>query len=72
MDIILGRYVEARLLSLTPEQIDSYEAILESDDNSIYDWIIEKKEAPANISSYIVKDIIEVNARASGSFSRHC
>jgi antitoxin CptB len=46
-DLLLGRFAERRLDALTASQLDRFEALLDVPDNDLYDWIIEKRPAPA-------------------------
>jgi antitoxin CptB len=38
-DLILGPFADERLTSLTPAQLDAFEALLDQPDQDIYDWI---------------------------------
>ena len=39
MDILLMRFSEARLAALSPAELDLYEALLEENDQDLYQWI---------------------------------
>jgi antitoxin CptB len=43
-DLILGPFADARLASLTPAQLDAFEALLDQPDQDLYAWY---KGAPA-------------------------
>lgn len=45
-DLILGQFCERVLDSLTPEQIDIYEQLLEEDDTYIWKWLNKETEIP--------------------------
>jgi antitoxin CptB len=46
MDMMLGAFADRALESLTPQQLDRYEALLSASDPDIYDWITGREPAP--------------------------
>lgn len=46
MDLILGRFADARLPALTDEELDAFEALIREDDGRIYKWIAGAEPAP--------------------------
>ena len=40
MDILLGRYAEARLAGMTPDDPDRFEALIGLPDPDVQDWIL--------------------------------
>lgn len=46
IDLILGGFAERHLESLSPDQLDRYEALIESQDPSLYDWIVGLAPVP--------------------------
>jgi len=46
MDILLMRFAEARLTALTAAELDLYEALLEENDQDLYQWISGQAAAP--------------------------
>lgn len=56
MDIILMRYSRARLDGLTDEQLDIYDALLDENDQDIYQWISGQVAVPSQYSA-IIEDI---------------
>jgi antitoxin CptB len=47
MDILLMRFAEARLATMEPEALDAYEALLDENDQDLYQWISGQRPAPA-------------------------
>ena len=47
LDLLLGRFADRCLDALTLEQLDRYEAIIESPDPDIYRWISGGETPPA-------------------------
>lgn len=52
-DLILGPFADAHLASLTPAQLDAFEALLEQPDQELYGWIMGA-EAPAAFDTDIL------------------
>lgn len=46
LDLLLGKFAEQYLDELTTTQLEKYEAILESDEYDIYEWITGRKAIP--------------------------
>lgn len=40
MDILLGRFAEARLEAMTAEELDHFEALVELPDPDVQNWIL--------------------------------
>ncbi len=59
MDIILMRYSRARLEGLTDAQLDIYDALLDENDQDIYQWISGQVAPPSQYSA-MVDDIAAV------------
>lgn len=47
MDIILTRFAAARLAELRPDQLDLYEALLNENDQDLYQWVSGQSAPPA-------------------------
>ena len=47
LDLILGRFADRFLDNLTAEQLDRYEALIESPDPDIYRWVSGGEAPPA-------------------------
>lgn len=45
-DLLFGRFAQARLDGLTPEQLDRYEALLEESDADLLPWITRRQPVP--------------------------
>ena len=46
MDLILGRFADAHIAAMSPEQLDRYAALLENSDPDIYDWLTARTVPP--------------------------
>ena len=53
MDIILVAYAEQRLDALSEDELDTYDAMLEENDQELYAWVTGRVEPPARYASMI-------------------
>lgn len=58
MDLILGRYADDRLRSMDSAGLDVYEALLEENDQDLYQWVTGQVAPPHRF-----QDIVETVAR---------
>jgi len=70
MDIILGRFADDRLVGLDGRALDTYEALLEENDQDLYQWVTGQDVAPRRFAA-LVGEIAEyanncANERAGG------
>ncbi|KMK68932.1 succinate dehydrogenase assembly factor 2 [Puniceibacterium sp. IMCC21224] len=63
MDLILMRYSAARLAALDAVTLDTYEALLDENDQDLYQWVTGQSPAPAPFAG-LIHDITMV---ATGS-----
>ncbi|MFW2541400.1 succinate dehydrogenase assembly factor 2 [Primorskyibacter sp. 2E107] len=63
MDILLIRYSDARLATMSDPELDAYEALLEENDQDLYQWISGQVPAPKPLVP-LIESIREV---ASGA-----
>ena len=61
MDIILIRFSEARLAQMDHAGLDAYEALLDENDQDLYQWISGQKPAPEPHAP-LIAEITEVAA----------
>ncbi|GGG73659.1 succinate dehydrogenase assembly factor 2 [Salipiger pallidus] len=59
MDIILSRYAGARLSGMSAAELDRYEALLDENDQDLYQWVSGQKPAPGPFAP-LVQDIVDV------------
>ena len=55
LDLFLGAFAEAHLDGLSPAQLDRYEAILNANENEIYDWLSRRIGVPAEHDNDVMK-----------------
>ena len=66
MDIILGRFADDRLDGLDAGRLDSYEALLEENDQDLYLWVTGQGAAPGAFAPLVAEIAEHANARARG------
>jgi antitoxin CptB len=54
MDIILSRFARARLGGLSEAELDLYDALLEENDQDLYQWVSGQRAAPEPYRAMIV------------------
>ncbi|MEM9845904.1 MAG: succinate dehydrogenase assembly factor 2 [Pseudomonadota bacterium] len=59
MDLLLMTYAEHRLSSLSGEQLDLYEVLLEENDQDLYAWVSGKDVPPDDLSD-LLEDVARV------------
>ena len=47
-DIVVGRFAEAALPTMTEEEVAEFAALLEVPDQTLYAWIIGREDVPPN------------------------
>lgn len=53
MDMLMGSFAEKYVPDFTEEELQIYENLLQENDPNLYNWIIGKEDAPANIQSSV-------------------
>jgi len=59
MDIILGRYAEARLSQMDDATLDRFDALLQENDQDLYQWVTGQS-APPGPHADLIGDIARV------------
>ena len=55
MDLILGRFADAHIAAMSPEQLDRYAALLENNDPDIYDWLTDRVAPPPSADTDVLQ-----------------
>jgi antitoxin CptB len=59
MDLVLGRFVDAKLAALTDDEIDDLEALMEVPDPELYLWIAGTADVPENYHTAVFRRLVE-------------
>jgi antitoxin CptB len=65
MDLVLGRFADARLASLSDAELDEYETWLEIPDQQIFAWVNGAEPAPAELDTALFRKLLAFH-RESG------
>jgi antitoxin CptB len=49
MDILVGGFADSRLPNMTPQELVSFEAVLEIPDQNLLSWVTRQEEVPENM-----------------------
>jgi antitoxin CptB len=60
MDIILMRFSEAHLATLGDEELAAYEALLEQNDQDLYQWVTGQTEPPASFRAIVERIVADL------------
>ena len=56
-DLILGPFAELYGPSLTPEELDWFERLLDQPDQDVYGWILERTEPPPEFGGEMMRKL---------------
>jgi antitoxin CptB len=56
-DLILGPFADSHAHSLTPDELDLFEILLEQPDHDLYEWIMERAPVPAEFDGSLLNQI---------------
>lgn len=56
-DLILGPYADKHLARMTPEELDLFEALLETPDQDLYGYLIKRTQAPLPLDHAVMHQI---------------
>jgi antitoxin CptB len=57
-DLFLGRFAERHLAAMSDEQLDRFEALLEENDNDLFNWISRREALPPAFDHDVMKMIL--------------
>ncbi len=55
MDLILSAYADSHLASMSDAELDAYEALLEENDQDLYQWVSGQMDAPSEHAGLVAK-----------------
>ena len=56
-DLFIGGFAEQKLASMSDAELDEFQALLSLDCHDLYEWILGKKEPPANVSGPVFEQL---------------
>ena len=62
LDLLLGRFADSAIGTLSDVELDEFEALMEEDDRALFSWILGKAEAPAPYAGGLLDQIMALAA----------
>lgn len=66
MDLILGRFADAEVATLTDAELDAFEALLEPQDQEVFSWISGAEPIPAEFDTPLFRRICDFHSSGRG------
>ncbi len=57
MDLILGRFADAEIETLTEAELDAFEAVMEEQDHDVFSWLTGAQPLPAEFDTLLFQKI---------------
>ena len=57
MDLLIGGFADEKLASLTPEELERYEQLLQLPDSDLYAWITGQATIPVELDSNLLREL---------------
>lgn len=57
MDLMIGRYADAHLVSMSPEALDRFEELIDAADTDLFDWVTGARPVPQALDNDIFHDL---------------
>ena len=57
-DLIMGQFADANLDTMSQDDLDQFDALLEAQDLDVYNWIIGKEPVPPEFDNDVMKQLL--------------
>jgi antitoxin CptB len=64
MDILMGRFADAELPTLTEAELDDFERLMDVPDRDVLAWLMGRAMAPANYDTSVLRRLRAFHAHA--------
>jgi antitoxin CptB len=64
IDLILGPFADERLGTMSDDELDAFEALLNVPDHDLYDWICQRSSPPDRFRTKVYEQIFDFSRRA--------
>ncbi len=68
MDLIMGRFADARIGELTDAELDDFERLIEVPDRDLFAWVTSKADTPANYDTTVFRSLKAFHAEGKGAW----
>jgi antitoxin CptB len=58
-DQVLGSFADAHLDGFTPEQLDTYDRLLDLEDVDLWDWLTGRGDPPVEVQSDVLRLLLD-------------
>jgi antitoxin CptB len=66
MDLIVGRFADAAVNSLSETEVDQFERLIEAPDADIYAWISGERQVPPDYDTALFRRLLDFNRNHPG------
>jgi antitoxin CptB len=63
MDLLLGRFADARLKTLSEQELDLYESVLGQADQDLYAWVTGEQPWPTSLRNPLTQQITDFSQK---------
>jgi antitoxin CptB len=64
MDILMGRFADAELVSLSEAELDDYEILIDAQDQDIFGWLTGEMDIPPAYDTPVFRKILAFHTHA--------
>jgi antitoxin CptB len=64
IDLILGPFADERLGTMSDDELDAFEELLNVPDHDLYDWICQRSSPPDRFRTKVYEQIFDFSRRA--------
>ncbi|MCZ8314774.1 succinate dehydrogenase assembly factor 2 [Phreatobacter sp.] len=68
MDLIMGRFADARIGELTDAELDDFERLIEVPDRDLFAWVTSKADTPSNYDTTVFRSLKTFHAEGKGAW----
>jgi antitoxin CptB len=58
MDLLMGRFADASLETMSEAQLERFEALMERPDPEVYGWLVGRTEVPSELRDDVIELIL--------------
>ncbi|QCI68181.1 succinate dehydrogenase assembly factor 2 [Phreatobacter stygius] len=68
MDLIMGRFADVHIGTLTEAELDDYERLIEVPDRDLFAWVTDKASTPANYDTSVFRSLKTFHSEGKGAW----
>lgn len=59
MDLVLGHYIDARLETLSVDDLDALETLMDEQDTDLLRWVMGQEPTPADVNGDLIQQLAD-------------